>query len=105
MAIPFRLNDRLLFARKAWVKYGIYVVTGISTIILKVGHLMEITHVDTSVGFAHDVGVLISQRRENIVKCLQPRHKILRDLSVQGGLIASVTVPSSNRLINIEDIG
>lgn len=35
MAIPFRLNDRLLFARKAWVKYGIYVVSGISTLIVK----------------------------------------------------------------------
>ena len=70
MAIPFRLNDKLLFARKAWVKYGIYVVSGISILRLKVGRFMEITHRNTSIGFAHDVGVLMSQRREIIVECL-----------------------------------
>ena len=59
---------------------------------------------NTSIRFAHDVGFLTSQRGEDIVECFKPRRKILRDLSVQGGLNASVTVPSSNRLINVEDI-
>ena len=70
MAIPFRLNDKLLFARKAWVKYGIYVVSGISILRLKVGRFIETTHMDTSIRLAHDVGVLMSQRRGNIVECL-----------------------------------
>ena len=105
MAIPFRLKDKLLFARKAWVKYGIYVVSGVSTISLKVGRFIEITHINTSIRFAHDVGVLTSQRGEDIVECLKPRRKILRDQSIQGGLIASIIVPSPNRLINIENTG
>ena len=49
MAIAFRLNDKLLLARKAWVKYGIYVLSGISILRSKIGCLMEITHINTSI--------------------------------------------------------
>ena len=63
-----------------------------------------VTDIDTCIGFTHEIGVLVSERRESIIERLEPMEEMKGNVGDVCSWLASAGKAGPYRLIDIEDM-